>query len=263
MTILALANHRRAFRMKYTVDTEAQTLTTEQREIPLYTPEAFEILSASWLKVGWNERYHYTFTWLGRPVLQLPEDLIRLQEVIWELQPDVIIETGVAMGGALLFYATLCQAMGKGRVIGIDVDLRPHNRKKLEEHPLAKYLTFIDGGSTKPQTFAQVKVERDEKVLVILDSNHTKRHVLKELALYSQLVTPGSYLIATDGFKKQLVDVPRGKEDWVWDNPSTAVEEFLASHPEFALESPERRYNRSLIRENVTHFQNAWLKRCH
>lgn len=247
--------------MKYTVDNEAKTLTTPEGEIPLYSPEAFEILSETWLKVGWNAHYHYTFTWLGRPVLQLPEDLIRLQEVIWELKPDVIIETGVAMGGALLFYATLCKALDNGRVIGIDVDLRPHNREKLVNHSLAPFITLIDGGSTRPDTFSQIQIAPGETVLVILDSNHSKKHVLKELELYSQLVTPGSYLIAADGFKKHLVDVPRGKERWSWDNPSSAVAEFLTSHPEFVLELPERRYNRSPIRESVTHFQDAWLKR--
>lgn len=261
MNITASASRQSALPMKYTVDSEAQTLTTSEGEIPLYSPEAFEILSETWLKVGWNAHYHYTFTWLGRPVLQLPEDLIRLQEVIWELKPDIIIETGVAMGGALLFYATLCKAIGKGRVIGIDLDLRPHNREKLLSHPLAPYLTLIDGDSTRPETFSQIKIAPDESVLVILDSNHSKHHVLNELELYSRLVTPGSYLIAADGFKKHLVDVPRGKERWSWDNPSEAVREFLASHPEFVLELPERRYNKSHIRESVTHFQDAWLKR--
>ncbi len=257
MSTTALANHLYASQMKYTVDTAAQTLTTEEGEIPLYSTEAFQILSTSWLKVGWNAHYHYTFTWLGQPVLQLPEDLIRLQEVIFELKPDVIVETGVAMGGSLLFYATLCQAIGKGRVIGIDIDLRPHNRKKLN-HPL---LTLIDGNSIYPETLSQIKISQGESVLVILDSNHSKSHVLAELNAYAPFVTPGSYLIAADGFKKELVDVPRGKESWSWDNPSDAVEDFLDSHPEFILELPERRYNRSPIRESVTHLQNAWLKR--
>lgn len=247
--------------MKYSIDTEAQTLTTEKEKIPLYSSEAFEILSQIWLKVGWNERYHYTFTWLGRPILQLPEDLIRIQEVIWEIQPDVIIETGIAMGGSLLFYAALCHSMGKGRVIGIDIDLRPSNRKQLEEHPLASYLTFIDGDSTQTTTFSQIKITSNKTVLVILDSNHCKQHVLKELELYSQLVTSGSYLVVQDGFKKRLSDVPRGKDFWLWDNPSDAVQEFLASHSEFVLELPERRYNRSAVREPITHLQNAWLKR--
>lgn len=261
MTIIVSANPPPLYLMQYTVDTEAQTLTLDGKELPLYSPEAFDILSHSWLKVGWNQRYHYTFTWLGCPILQLPEDLIRLQEVIWEQQPDVIIETGIAMGGGLLFYASLCHARGKGRVIGIDVDLRPHNRANLLAHPLAKYLTLIHGGSTRPETFSQIRIEPEEKVLVILDSNHTKNHVLNELKLYSKLVTPGSYLIATDGFKKQLTDVPRGKKNWAWDNPCLAVEEFLATHSHFVLELPERRYNRSSIRSTVTHFQNAWLKR--
>lgn len=249
--------------MKYTVDTESQTLTTEEGELSLYSPEAFEILSTSWLKVGWNAHYHYTFNWLGRPVLQLPEDLIRLQEVIGELKPDVIIETGVAMGGSLLFYATLCHAIGRGRVVGIDIVIRPHNRKFLEEHPLFKYITLVESDSTDPETLTKIPIHPNETVLVILDSNHSKKHVLQELELYAPLVTPGSYLIATDGLKKQLTDVPRGKEHWSWDNPLDAVEDFLATHPEFTLELPERRYNRSAIRENVTHFQNGWLKREH
>ncbi len=247
--------------MKYTVDTEARTLVTEEGEFPLYSPEAFEILSTTWLKVGWNQHYHYTFTWLGRPALQLPEDLIRLQEVIWELKPDLIIETGVAMGGSLLFYATLCHAIGKGQVVGIDIDLRPHNRKLLEEHLLAPHITLIDGSSTDPATLSQIPTQPDQTIFIILDSNHSKDHVLKELELYSQLVTPGSYLVVADGFKKQLVDVPRGKELWGWNNPLAAIEQFLATHPEFVLELPERRYNRSDVRENVTHFQGGWLRR--
>lgn len=247
--------------MKFTVDTAAQILTTEEKQIPLYSIEAFHILSENWLKIGWNAHYHYTFTWLGCPVLQLPEDLIRLQEVIWELKPDVIIETGVAMGGGLLFYASLCHLLGKGRVIGVEVDLRPHNKMLLQSHPLAKYLTLIEGGSTKAKTLSQIKISKEENVFVILDSNHCKRHVLKELEAYSHFVTPGSFLVVTDGIKRQLADVPRGKKHWSWDNPSNAVEEFLALHPEFTLELPKRNYNRSSIAETVTHFQSGWLRK--
>ncbi|MCH9628163.1 MAG: hypothetical protein S4CHLAM2_18180 [Chlamydiales bacterium] len=247
--------------MKYTIDTEARTLTTDEQELPLYSPQAFEILSTTWLKVGWNAHYHYTFTWMGRPALQLPEDLIRLQEVIWELKPDVIIETGVAMGGSLLFYATLCHAQNKGRVIGIDIDLRPHNRAQLEAHPLAPYLTLIDGSSADPELVSKLNFSSSDTVLVILDSNHSREHVLKELELFSPLVSVDSYLVVADGFKRFLTDVPRGKEFWSWDNPSCAVEEFLSLHPEFILEEPERRYNRSSVRFPVTHFHNAWLRK--
>lgn len=247
--------------MKYTVDTNTQTLSTDEGEIPLYSEAAFAILSETWLKVGWNAHYHYTFSWLGRPILQLPEDLIRIQEVIWELKPDVIIETGIAMGGSLLFYATLCQAIGKGRVIGIDSALHPDNRLKLESHPLAPYLTCIEGNSADPNTLSKLTIRPEERTLVILDSNHSKEHVLKELELFAPLVTPGSYLIAADGFKRYLADVPRGKAFWAEDNPSAAVHTFLASHPEFVLELPERKYNKSPIRESVTHLQDAWLRR--
>ncbi len=247
--------------MKYTIDTENRTLTTDERELPLYSPEAFEILSQTWLKVGWNAHYHYTFTWMGRPALQLPEDLIRLQEVIWELKPDVIIETGVAMGGSLLFYASLCHALNKGGVIGIDIDLRPHNRQQLEAHPLASYLTLIDGSSADPDTVSNLNLNPSDTVLIILDSNHSREHVLKELELFAPLVSVDSYLVVADGFKRFLSNVPRGKDFWSWDNPSCAVEEFLKTHPEFILEEPERCYDRSSIRSTVTHFHNGWLKK--
>jgi len=249
--------------MKYLIDTEKQTLTTSDQELPLYSKEAFAILSNFWLKVGWNARYHYTFTWLGRPILQLPEDIVRLQEVLWELKPDVIIETGIALGGSLLFYASLCALIGKGHVIGIDVDLHPANRKILNAHRLASYLTCIDGSSVDSFTFnkARALIEPNQTVCVILDSNHSKEHVLQELHLYSTLVTVGSYIIIADGFKQALADVPRGKKEWEDDNPVAAIQAFLLEHPEFILENPERRYNRSEIRASVTHFQSGWLKK--
>lgn len=249
--------------MKYLIDTENQTLTVGDKEHALYSKEAFEILSKFWLKVGWNAHYHYTFSWLGRPILQLPEDIVRLQEVLWELKPDIIIETGVALGGSLLFYASLCALNGKGRVLGVDIDLRPPNQTELEKHSLAPYLTLIHGNSTDPTIFGKVRqcVMPDHTVFVILDSNHGRKHVLRELELYSQLVTPNSYLVVADGFMQELTDVPRGKEAWREDNPAVAVDEFLANHPDFVLEFPERRYNRSNIRENVSHFQNGWLKK--
>jgi cephalosporin hydroxylase len=249
--------------MKLIIDTDAQTLTKDHELIPLYSKESFVLLSELWLKLGWNAHYHYTFSWLGRPILQLPEDVMRLQEVIWELRPDVIIETGIAFGGSLLFYASLCVLTAKGRVIGIDVDLHPQNREALKTHSLASFITLVDGSSVDPEVYQRVRslVKAREKVCVILDANHSKEHVLQELNLYSKLVSKGSYLIVADGFKQKLVDVPRGKTEWQEDNPKAAVEEFLAEHPGFILEYPEKRYNRSDLRETVTHFQNGWLRR--
>lgn len=249
--------------MRYLIDTDKQLLEIEGKSLPLFSKESFEILSSLWLKVGWNERYHYTFTWLGQPVLQLPEDLIRLQEVLWNLQPDLIIESGVALGGSLLFHASFCKLRGFGHVLGIEVDLHKSNRVALENHPLAPWLSLVEGDSTDKGVFENVRLKAKEcaKVVVFLDSNHSKAHVLKELELYSELVTKESYLIVADGFKKELTHVPRGKKTWDWDNPSCAVHEFLATHPEFILESPKRRYDRSGLSENVTHFVDAWLKR--
>jgi len=124
--------------MKLTIDTTAKVLIQEvegkSRTINLYSKEAFELISHQWLKIGWNQKYSYTFTWMGRPIIQLPEDMIRAQEVIFRVKPDAIIETGVAHGGSLIFYASLCKIMGRGRVIGVDIEIRPHNRRAIEEH---------------------------------------------------------------------------------------------------------------------------------
>src|SRR5438552_10863236 len=127
--------------MKLTIDTASQTLTradgNDTAELPLYSREAWELVSREWIRVGWNQKYQYTFSWFGRPVIQLPEDLVRIQEVIYSVKPDVVVETGVAHGGSLIFYSSLCEAMGKGRVIGIDIEIRPHNREAIEAHELA------------------------------------------------------------------------------------------------------------------------------
>ena len=153
------------------------------------TPEAFEAVSAAWLRCGWDVKYVYGFTWMGRPVIQLPEDMIRIQEVIWRVRPDVIVETGVAHGGSLVFYASLFEAMDHGRVIGIDIEIRRHNRIAIEAHPLASRITLIQGSSAAPGTLAAVRhgIAPGESVLVVLDSNHSRAHVEAELDLYRAL----------------------------------------------------------------------------
>ena len=253
--------------MKLIIDTDKKVLICEHagqsRTIDLYSKEAFELISHHWLKVGWDQKYPYTFTWLGRPIIQLPEDIIRVQEVIYRVKPDVIIETGIAHGGSLIYYASLCKIMGKGRVIGIDIEVRSHNRKAIESHELSSYITLIEGNSINEKIVAQVKslVKTGEKVFVILDSNHTKQHVLNELEAYHDLVTPGSYIVATDGIMRELHDVPSGNSGWIYDNPSTAALEFAQKHPEFIIEQPPWPFNESELTENVTHWPQAWLKR--
>lgn len=253
--------------MKYVIDTDKKELMIQdesvQETIPLYSRKAFEIISHQWLKVGWNQKYVYTFNWLGRPIIQLPEDIIRIQEVVYSVKPDVIIETGVAHGGSLILYASLCKAIGKGRVIGIDIEIRPHNRTAIEAHELYEYISLIEGSSIDPDIVKTVKsmVKQDEIVLVILDSNHEKDHVLKELRAYHDIVNEGSYIIATDGSMKDLNDVPRGRSDWDWNNPSAAAIEFCNDHKEFVIEIPEWPFNESELKKNITHWPNAWIKR--
>lgn len=253
--------------MKILVDTERQTLTCEQpegrREWPLYSKQAFELLSHQWLKVGWNQKYPYTFTWLGRPIIQAPEDIIRLQEVIYRVQPDVIIETGIAHGGSLVLGASLCRLLGKGRVIGVDIEIRPHNRKAIETHALASLIILIEGSSTAPETITRVRerVQPGEKGLVILDSCHTRAHVRAELEAYAPLVGLGSYLIATDGSMRDLWDVPRGRPEWKEDHPVAAAQDFLREHPEFELEQPAWPFNESSLTQNITHWPDAFLRR--
>jgi cephalosporin hydroxylase len=235
----------------------------DSHSMDLYSKEAFKLISDQWLKVGWIQKYTYTFSWMGRPIIQNPEDMIRAQEVIYLIQPDVIIETGVAHGGSLVFYASLCKAIGRGRIIGVDIEIRRHNRKALESHELFPYITLIEGSSIDPPIVQQVKslVKEDETVLIFLDSNHTKQHVLAELEAYHDLVSVGSYIVATDGIMKDLYDVPRGKIEWVNDNPASAATEFVQKHPEFVIEQPAWPFNESELNENVTYWPGAWVRR--
>jgi len=229
----------------------------------LGTPEAFSIISKAWLRSGWDTKYVYSFTWLGRPIIQLPEDMFRVQEVIYRIKPDVIIETGIAHGGSLFFYASLCKAMNRGRVIGIDIEIRPHNRKAIEEHELFEYITLVEGSSVDEQTLNSVKamVKPEECGFVVLDSNHSKQHVLGELTAYSDLVAVDSYIVACDGIMESLVGAPRSSEDWSWNNPKAAAEEFVKTHDNFIIEEPEFRFNEGLITERVTYWLSAFLRR--
>lgn len=229
----------------------------------LDSPEAFRLISQAWIRCGWDTKYVYSFSWMGRPVIQLPEDMLRIQEVIYAVKPDVIVETGVAHGGSLIFYASLFKAMGKGRVIGIDIEIRPHNRKAIEAHEMKPLISLIEGSSVDPAIVGEVKsqIAPGETVLVLLDSNHTKAHVLAELEAYGPLVTRGSYIVATDGIMKQVVGAPRSSPDWDWNNPLDAAEEFAAKHPEFKLEEPEFPFNEGVVTDRVTYWPRGFLKR--
>lgn len=253
--------------MKLTIDTDAKVLLVDaggkQRQVALYSDEAFELISEQYLKVSWNQKYSYTFTWMGRPIIQIPDDILRIQEVIYQVKPDVVIETGVAHGGSLILYASLFKAMGRGRVIGVDIEIRPHNRKAIEAHELSPLITLVEGDAVGSETVGRVRslIKPGEKVLVILDSCHTKAHVAAELEAYHGFVSAGSYIVATDGCMKDLHDVPLGKPEWREDHPTAAAAEFSAKHPEFILEQPAWQFNESTLKKNVTHWPGAYLRR--
>jgi cephalosporin hydroxylase len=229
----------------------------------LESAEAFSAISQAWLRGGWDTKYVYSFAWLGRPIIQLPEDMFRIQEVIYRLKPDVIIETGVAHGGSLIFYASLFKAMNKGRVIGIDIEIRPHNRKAIEAHELFDWITLIEGDSTSDEVLTSVKklIKKRETVLIVLDSNHTKQHVLKELRAYSPLVSVNSYIVVCDGIMASLVDAPRAQPDWVENNPLSAAHEFLKENNSFVSEEPVFPFNEGVAKERVTYWPSGFLKR--
>lgn len=255
--------------MKLTIDTDARTIDCQDADgtqrHPLYSREAFSALSKVWIQVGWALKHIYSFTWMGRPIIQLPEDMVRAQEVIYRVKPDVIVETGVAHGGSLIFYASLFKMMGNGgRVIGVDIEVRPHNRKAIEAHELSPSISLVEGSSIDPGIVGRVRsmIKPGEKVLVLLDSNHTKAHVAAELEAYAPMVTADSYIVATDGLMQYLDDVPRGKPEWKDDNPTAAAREFAARHPEFELqEPPPFVFNEGEVREHITHWPGAWLRR--
>lgn len=249
------------------IDMESSRVLLEtpdgEKIYPMGSPEAFAIISRAWLRSGWDNKYVYSFSWMGRPVIQLPEDMLRIQEAIYRIKPDVLIETGVAHGGSLIFYASLFKAMGKGRVVGIDIEIRPHNRQAIEAHELFEYITLIKGSSVEPAIVGQVAalVKPGETVMVVLDSNHTKAHVLAELEAYAPLVTHNSYIVATDGIMGDLVGAPRSQPDWGWNNPQEAAREFVAHHPGFVCEVPAFPFNEGNITECVTYWPGAWLKK--
>jgi cephalosporin hydroxylase len=205
-------------------------------------------LSKSFFNEVCNYKYSYNFSWMGRPIIQFPQDIIAMQEIIWNVKPDLIIETGIAHGGSIVFYASMLELIGKGEVLGIDIDIREHNRVEIEKHPMFKRIKMIEGSSIDKNIAEKVCkfAEGKEKILVILDSNHTHDHVKQELELYSHLVTKDSYLVVFDTVVEDMPedafpDRPWGKGN----NPKTAVWEFLKTNKRFIID--EEIHNKLLI----------------
>ena len=225
----------------------------------------FKILSGLWLRSGWDMKYVYSFSWLGRPIIQLPDDLIRIQEIIYKVKPNVIIETGIAHGGGLIFYASLMRnILKKFKIIGIDIDIRAHNKKAIKAHELYKNIQMHEGSSTDKNILLDIKknIKKSDKVLVILDSNHSTNHVFNELTLYSKLVTKKSYIVACDGIQKEMMGAPRSKQDWKTNNPITAIKKFLNKNKNFKLSEKNFVFNESKLDINyVTYWPNAYIEK--
>jgi cephalosporin hydroxylase len=187
-----------------------------------------------------EHRYSYNFTWLGRPVIQYPQDLLAMQEIIWRTRPDLIVETGIAHGGSIIFYASMLELLGAGRVLGIDIDIRPHNRAAIEAHPLSHRIDLLEGSSVDP-TIVRSAFERagtDKRVMIVLDSYHTHDHVLRELELYAPMVKTGSYLVIFDTVIEVMPADAFPDRPWgPGDNPHTAVQAFLQRNDRFEIDA--------------------------
>lgn len=202
--------------------------------------EAFLSLGKKWVEETMNKKFIYNFSWMGRPIIQHPHDTMALQELIWQIKPDLIIETGIAHGGSIIFSASMLELLGgNGEVIAIDIDIRKHNRDEIEAHPMFKRIKLVEGSSIAQETLEQVKqlATGKKNIMVVLDSNHTHKHVIKELEMYAPFVSVNSYLIVFDTW---VEDVPANYySDRPWDkgnNPKTAVWEFLKEQDDFIVD---------------------------
>jgi len=202
-------------------------------------------LSRIWLREVGTHKYPYNFRWMGRPIIQCPQDIVAMQELIWEVKPDLIIETGIAHGGSLIFHASMLELLaqcghGDGQVLGIDIDIRAHNREAIEAHPMSRRIQMLQGSSIDAGIVEQVKriAAGKQRVMVSLDSNHTHDHVLAELQAYAPLTSVGSYCVVFDTAIEDMPQASFNDRPWgVGNSPKTAVHAYLGEHPEFVIDT--------------------------
>jgi len=218
--------------------------------------EQIENASKIWLKAHWENKLSYEVNWFGMPIIQTAEDMVVLQEIVYDIRPDFIVETGIAHGGSLIYFASLLELLGKGRVIGIDIEIRKHNKTLLEKHPMIKRIITIEGDSASEEIFKRIrnKIPKRSKVLVVLDSNHIREHVLKELNLYSPLVSKGSYIIVEDTIMPEVAKYKHAKDYYGNDNTKQAVGIFMKNNKEFVVDKTREKLG-------FTYFPGGFLKR--
>lgn len=201
--------------------------------------------ASAFMEASLLPQYSYNFSWMGRPVIQYPQDIVAMQELIWSVQPDLIIETGIAHGGSLIFSASMlelnasCGGPRNAEVVGIDIDIRSHNREAILAHPMSKRISMLQGSSIAPEIVQRVKAKAAgrERVMVCLDSNHTHDHVLAELEAYAPMTSVGSYCVVFDTIVENVSAETSASRPWgPGDNPMTAVREYLKSHPNFEVD---------------------------
>ncbi|VVM87923.1 cephalosporin hydroxylase family protein [Pseudomonas fluorescens] len=199
---------------------------------------ALQAASQDWINATAKHKYTYNFSWMGRPIIQFPQDMLAMQEIIWSLQPDIIVETGIAHGGSLVFYASMLELIGHGEVLGVDIDIRQHNREAIEAHPMSKRIRMIQGSSIDPAIVEQVRQRIEgKKVLVVLDSNHTHEHVLAELRAYAPMTSVGSYCVVMDTVVEDMPEDAFPNRPWgKGDNPKTAVWAYLEENRDFEID---------------------------
>ncbi|MDO8176897.1 MAG: cephalosporin hydroxylase family protein [Undibacterium sp.] len=236
----------------------------EQEILDLGHDHSLKDASKDWMNKANAKKYSYHFEWMGRPIIQYPQDIMAMQELIWQVQPDLIIETGIAHGGSLIFFASMlelnaaCGGPNDAEVLGVDIDIRPHNREAIEAHPMFRRISMIQGSSIAPEIIAQVQARAADKkrILISLDSNHTHDHVLAELQAYASLTSVGSYCVV---FDTVIEDMPAEMfPDRPWgpgDNPKTALRSYLKEHPEFEI---DRQINNKLL---ISVAPDGYLKR--
>ena len=228
----------------------------EDKALDIYSPEGMRILADLWVKTYLHNKLTHDITWLGRPIIQFPEDVIMMQELIWAERPDAIVETGIAHGGSAVFHASMLELLGRGEVYAVDIDIRAHNRVEIEKHPQFSRIHLFEGSSVDQSVFdtvaAAVRAGGHERPLVVLDSCHSRDHVRREMELYGELVPVGSYMVVMDGVQRDVWDIPRGKPEWREDHPLAAIEAFLADHP--GQWEVDERYTRLLVTTNPRGF---------
>jgi len=209
-----------------------------KKEVDIYSDEGVALISELYTKVAVHTKQNYEPTWLGVPIIQFPSDIVMMQELIWKLRPDVIVETGIAHGGSAIFSASILDLIGKGEVVCVDIDVRKYNEVAIRSHPHSDRVTMIEGSSIDAAIVDTVaeRITPNDSVLVVLDSNHSKEHVLAEMEAYGKFISPGGYMVVTDGLQGMVHDIPWGKPEWKEDNPLAAIEVFLARHSEWEID---------------------------